>query len=412
MKIEILHVSSWIKLPPISSRGKTVKVIVFSQNSLDIAGTEEKESVKAVNTDHDTANWSSSPSAMSQAQYDGPAFNLENLELASIANLSSLINEMIQSDDPSSPDTGYARSTSMNKLLVWKVNILKAIEVTESEIDSLETEMRSLAANGSQPAYSSLLSGECQLKPCEERPAGSSFTSGPVPLQVVSSGAMNFKITPSANDGHASLKDEEIDSPGSATSKLVEMLSSGEDAFVSEPQQCVEGKRRLEPDNFCNLELCLEDGISNQDEACCTVDHKVIETTCHDLAPVDDTHSDIGHIYDSIFSSNKCSVNKAMEELNKLLPAQQRFLDISTFLSSPSFQNDPLVIKEKFIKKKRSLRFREKIVTLKFKVFQHFWKEGRVVSIRKLRGKSHKKFDLGCKKNRSSNRARNSYFGE
>lgn len=379
---------------------------------MGISGTEEKESVKAVNTDHDAANWSSSPSAMSMSQYDGPAFNLENLDLASIANLSSLINEMIQSDDSSSPDTGYARSTSMNKLLVWKVNILKAIEVTESEIDSLETEMRSLVANGPHPAYPRLLPGECQLKPCEERPAGSSFTTGPAPLQAVSSEAMDFKIIPAANDGHVSLKDEEIDSPGSATSKLVEMLPSGEDAFVSEPQQCVEGNRRLEPDNFRSLEQCVEDGVSNQYEACCTEDDKVIETSHHDLGSVDDTHSDIGHIYETIFSSNKCSVNKAMEELNKLLPAHQRLLDISAFLSSPSFQSDPLGIKEKFVKKKRSLRFREKIVTLRFKVFQHFWKEGRVVSIRKLRGKSHKKFDLGCKKNRSSNRARNSYFGE
>ncbi|KAH6763594.1 hypothetical protein C2S52_021027 [Perilla frutescens var. hirtella] len=379
-------------------------------------GIDEKDTVKAVNIDHDTANWSCSPSAMSQAQYDGPAFNLENFDLASIANLSSLINELVQSDDPGSGETGYVRTTSMNKLLVWKVNILKALEVTESEIDSLETKLKSMVAEGPHPAGSSLLPGECQSKPCEERFAGSSFTIGPVPLQAVSSGAMNFENLPAAmEDRHVASKDEEIDSPGSATSKLIERLPSREDAFPSEPQHCAESIERLEPDNFRSLEKCLEDGLNNRDETCCTDDHKLIETSCHNRASVGDTHSDIDHIYDSILSSNKDSVNMAMEELNKLLPAQQQsFPDISALLSVSSFQGDPLVIKEKFLKKKGSLKFREKIVTLKFKVFQHFWKEGRVVSIRKLRGKSHKKFDLshtGYKKNRSSNRARVSYSG-
>lgn len=412
-----------MQLPSVNQLDKSPRVASFSDCTESATpssvacssspGIEEKESAKAVNTDHDTANWSCSPSAMSQAQYDGPAFNLENLELASIANLSSLINELIQSDDPSSVETGYVRTTSMNKLLVWKVNILKALEVTESEIDSLETELKSMVAEGPHPAASSLLPGECRLKPCEERVAGSSFTIGPVPLQF-SSGAMNFENLPAAlEDRHVASKDEEIDSPGSATSKLIEMLPSREDTFSSEPQQC-ESIERLEPDNFRSLEKCLEDGLSNQDETCCTDDHKLIETSYHDHASVGDTHSDIDHIYDSILSSNKDSVNMAMEELNKLLPAQQSFLDISTLLNASSFESDPLIIKENFLKKKGSLRFREKIVTLKFKVFQHFWKEGRVVSIRKLRGKSHKKFDLshtGYKKNRSSNRARISYTG-
>ncbi|KAL0452174.1 UNVERIFIED_CONTAM: Nuclear receptor corepressor 1 [Sesamum latifolium] len=59
--------------------------------------------------------------------------------------------------------------------------------------------------------------------------------------------------------------------------------------------------------------------------------------------------------------------------------------------------------------RKRSLRFKEKVLTLKFKVFQHFWKEGRIVSVRSLRGKSHKKLDpsrTGYKRNRSSSRSR------
>ncbi|KAL0298681.1 UNVERIFIED_CONTAM: hypothetical protein Sradi_6527900 [Sesamum radiatum] len=132
-------------------------------------GIEEKESIKEANVNHDTTNLSSSPSIVSQTHYDGPNFNLENLELASIVNLSSLINELLQLDDPSSAETGYVRTTSINKLLVWKVEILKALEITDSEIDSLETELKSLIAESGRccphPAGSSSLPGGCKLKP-------------------------------------------------------------------------------------------------------------------------------------------------------------------------------------------------------------------------------------------------------
>ncbi|KAL8533099.1 hypothetical protein ACS0TY_009375 [Phlomoides rotata] len=378
-------------------------------------GVEEKESIKTANIDNDTANTSCSPSTMSQTQYDGPTLSLENLELASIAKLSSLINELLQSDDMSSVETGYAQTTSMNKLLVWKVNILKTIEVTESEIDSLETELKSLVAepksSGPHPAAPSLLQRECHLK-TEERVTGSSSTLGPIPPQVVTSGAMIIENLPAVpKDNHAGVKDDEIDSPGSATSKLHVVLPSGEDNIPSETPRR-DDIVSLDPYNSRNLEKDSESDQSSEGETFLGDDHKLIKRNCQDLIRAYNAHYDIYHIYDSMMSSNKDSFNIAMEELNNLLPAQQSLFDISTASSVSCFQRDSSVIKEKFLMKKRSLKFKEKVIALKFKVFQHFWKEDRVVSIRKLRGKSHKKFDLsrtGCKKNRSSGRSRFSY---
>ncbi|KAI3470457.1 hypothetical protein Pfo_027120 [Paulownia fortunei] len=379
-------------------------------------GIEEKESIKAANIDHDIANLSCSPSIMSQTDYEGPIFNLENLELTSIANLSSLINELLQSDDPSSLETGYVQTTSMNKLLLLKVDILKALEVTESEIDSLETELKLLIAEPRSccphPAASSLLPGECHSKPCEKQVTASS-TVGPAPLQVVSSGDIIVENMPAAlEDERVDLKDEEIDSPGSATSKLVEALPSGEDTFPSETPECVEGFVSLDSNNFINLQTCLKNGLSGQENTCRVDELKPIVINCKNLASVGNMHCDIDHIYDSILASNKESANRALEELNKLLPAQQCLFDISTASSVSSLQRDSSVIMEKFLMRKRSLQFKEKVITLKLKVFQHFWKEGRIVSVSKLRGKSHKKFDLsrtGYKKNRTSSRSRISY---
>ncbi|KAL0452175.1 UNVERIFIED_CONTAM: hypothetical protein Slati_1195600 [Sesamum latifolium] len=247
---------------------------------------------------------------MSQTPYEGPMFSLENLELTSIANLSSLINELLQSDDQSSAETGYVRNTSMNKLLVWKVDILKALEVTESEIDSLETEFKTLAAEPRCccpcPAASSVLPGECNVKPYQEQVTASSFTVGPTPLMVVSSQDMIENRSAAPEDEHVMLKDREIDSPGSATSKLVEVLPSGVDAFPSETAGCVEGFVNLDSNNTSTFDqTCLENGLG-PDERTCHVDaHKPVLANCQNLASDANVHSDGDYIYRSILASNK-----------------------------------------------------------------------------------------------------------
>ncbi|KAL6501110.1 hypothetical protein OROHE_025307 [Orobanche hederae] len=366
--------------------------------SLDIVETmrkvcsEEKVSVKTVNIDHDPANVSFSPSIMSQTHCEKPTFNLENLDLTSIASLSSLINEMVQSDDPNCVETGYVRTTTMNKLLVWKVGVLKVLEVTESEIDSLETELKSLIPESGScclhPVTSSLLPEECHSEPCEQ--VVTSSTVRPAPLKV-ESGDVVVENRPAVNeDEHGALKDVDIDSPGSTTSKLVEALAPGQGAFLSETPECVEGFGNEGSDKSSYLESS-EDGLSDEDT---------------------DIHFHVDHIYDAILASNKDSSNRALAELNKLLPARQCSFDVLAAAKLYSLQMDSSVVKDRFLMRKRALLFKEKVITLKFKVFQHFWRKGRIVSLSKLRGKYHKKLDLcrtGYKKNRSSSRSRISY---
>ncbi|PIN11986.1 Nuclear receptor coregulator SMRT/SMRTER [Handroanthus impetiginosus] len=382
-------------------------------------GIEEKESIKEANVGHDATNSSCSPSIMSQTLYDGPPLDLENLELASIANLSSSIDELLQSDDPSSMETHYARTTSINKLLLWKVDMSKALEMTESEIDSLETELKSLTAEPrlAHPADSSSLTAECQLKPCEEVVTASKSASRPAPLQIVSSGETIVEDSPIAQpDEQVVSKDEDIDSPGSATSKYVEVLSAKEDLFPSETAVYLEGPMNLDVSSSSNLdETCPKNGLNDKTNSGCLDNHVVTRATnCEDFASLTSSHCDVDSIYKSILSSNKDSAKRALEELNKLLPAEQCPFDTSTVSSVYSSEVDSSVVKEKFLMRKRYLQFKEKVLTIKFNVFQHFWKEGRLVSLRKLRGKAQKKFDPGrngFKKNRFSSRSRISYAG-
>ncbi|CAN6565771.1 unnamed protein product [Malus baccata var. baccata] len=117
----------------------------------------------------------------------------------------------------------------------------------------------------------------------------------------------------------------------------------------------------------------------------------------------------VDKLCDSIFSANKIFASRASDIFSKLLPKEH----ISGVSVSSSWKNDSL-IKEKFAKRKRRLRFVERVITLKFKAFQHLWKEDMsVLSMRKYRSKSHKKFELslratnnGHQKHRSSIRSR------
>lgn len=375
-------------------------------------GTEEKESIKPANVDQENNNFSGLPCDMSQKHYDGSTFNLESIDLASIAKLSNFLNELLQSEDASSAETDCVQITSMKKLLVWKVDILKALEVTESKIDALDTELKSLIAEpGSSspcPDNSSLVPGECPLKPCTDLVAASASIVDHT-FQVASTGRMNVENMPATVEESEALKTEEVNSPGSAMYKIIE--PTGEDVCASGTAEC-EGFVKLDLKNSSNLNLlCSEDGLSDEINSCQLDVAESISDTCQ--------KGNAGNVqcrgdsnYDTILASNKESASRALEELNKLLPSGNCFLDLSTASIMPPSRRSSLV-KDKFLMRKQTLKFKEKVITLKFRVFQHFWREGRMVSVRKLRGKSDKMLDIthsGHKKNRSSSRSRIPYF--
>ncbi|PPD68991.1 hypothetical protein GOBAR_DD34137 [Gossypium barbadense] len=102
---------------------------------LVIAGVEEKSFGKAANIDNDVNNLCGSPSFGSQNQLEGSSFSLEKLDINSIINMGSSLIDLLQSDEPSTMDSSFVQSTAINKLLLWKGDILKALEMTESEIE-------------------------------------------------------------------------------------------------------------------------------------------------------------------------------------------------------------------------------------------------------------------------------------
>nr|KYP74711.1 Nuclear receptor corepressor 1 [Cajanus cajan] len=108
------------------------------------AGMDDKLFGKTANVDNDVSNLTLSPAPVSENHLQRFSFNLEKFDIGSLNNLGSSIIELVQSDDPTSVDSGPMRSNAINKLLIWKADISKVLEMTESEIDLLENELKSL----------------------------------------------------------------------------------------------------------------------------------------------------------------------------------------------------------------------------------------------------------------------------
>lgn len=375
--------------------------------AINVTGVEEKSFGKAANIDNDINNLCVSPSSGSQNHLEGFPFNLEKLDMNLIANLGSQLIELLQSDDSSTVDSSFVRSTAINKLSICKSEVSKALEVTESEIDLLENELKLLKSQSESgdpcPAASSSLAVENNTKPCKDD-AVSNLTLRPTPLQVVSGDAA-VENTPLCNGAleevHAAIKDEDIDSPGTATSKFVEPPLTLVNA-VSSP-----GK--VEHGDFDAIQIQSQ----NMNLKCsvpCSGGEKTGKPVSIDMS-LHTGGEDI--LCNVILTTNRECADRASEVFSKLLPRDSR---AANFWSCQSAS----LIKEKFGMRKQFLRFKERVLTLKFKIFRHLWKEDmRLLSVRKHRPKSQKKFDLslratlsGIQKHRSSIRSRFSSPGK
>ncbi|XP_071738537.1 uncharacterized protein [Rutidosis leptorrhynchoides] len=145
-------------------------------------GVEENASVAEATVQTDPCN----PSHVSENHTPELTFNLENLELPEGFNMNSLLDELLQTDETSAPGSTFA----MDKLQVWKADISRTLEITESEIDSLENELKSLSSD---------VGGSCPILP-----------------------ASGFTLKKCNNKSIECNTAGDLESPGTSTSKLAE----------------------------------------------------------------------------------------------------------------------------------------------------------------------------------------------
>ncbi|KAF5733760.1 hypothetical protein HS088_TW16G00200 [Tripterygium wilfordii] len=377
-------------------------------------GVEDKSSGKAVNMDNDIITFCGSPNLGSQNFLEGISFNLEKLDVSSIVNLGSSLVDLLQMDDPSA-HSSFARSSAMNKLLLCKSNVLKVLEMTELEIDLLENELKLLKFESKNGCLCLATSGsvhtEENAKLCSELGSKFVMVPRPPPLQVDTADA----IVEECNREELSVGGEDIESPGTATSKLAESISL-EKAVSSSALKCSERSGELDASQPTNLVASLVNTSNEEDVVVSSGREGSLPLKImNDRTPITNDvgfHTDVEHkLSEAILTENNESANKAFEVFNKLLPSKQS--DFTGVANVVSWRKDSF-IKERFAGRQRFLRFKERVITLKFKAFQHLWKEDmRALSVRKHRAKSQKKSDLGLRtthgvyqKHRSSIRSR------
>nr|KAJ0211935.1 hypothetical protein LSAT_V11C400189530 [Lactuca sativa] len=220
-----------------------------------MTGLEEKESTKTITVDNDTYNPSVASCHVFENHIEGLSSNLE-------LNLSSALDELLQMDASSSPRSKFVKSNAMDKLHVWKAELTKTLEITKTENDSLEHELKSLVSDtGSFPT-------EYQNKTC----------GGPLPVEKTDS---SLEEVNGAEDSD--------DKSSDTTSEFVESVSK-----------------------------CSED-VGNDDAL-------GFVTSCGDRSSYTvsdgedvDNGTEDDKLYDFIFATNKFVANETSDELNRIL---------------------------------------------------------------------------------------------
>ncbi|OVA10173.1 SANT/Myb domain [Macleaya cordata] len=385
---------------------------------------EDKPHTKDARNDNHTSNSSGSPSHGFQNFVEGFSVNLEHLELTPTSNLSCLLNDLLQPEDASSGDSNFVRSTAMNKLLLLKTEFLKAVEKTECEIDMFENELKLLKSEpdtgGPRPTASESLQVKFELKPCEVVGAVSKVLQKPAPLQLVSFDDLPMDKTILCDDamreGQTEIEDD-IDSPGTATSKFVEPSLMEKADFSSHIENHggyftgIEEVGSTSPEGKCSPSVDIKSAVEP-----CTGDVNLV----NEMNAISHVSSDLKtpshteiNLSESILASNRDFARSVSEIFTKLLPTDGPQIDRWEAVSVSCQQNN-LLIKEKLMARKRFQRFKERVLTLKYRALQHMWKEDmHLLSIRKYRAKSHKRFESSLKilhnghqKHRSSVRSR------
>ncbi|XP_039021552.1 uncharacterized protein LOC120153721 [Hibiscus syriacus] len=384
-------------------------------------GVEEKSSVKATNIDNEI-NACGSPSFGSQNQLEGPSFNLEKLDINSIINMVSSLIDSLQSDDPSTMDSNFVRSTAINKLLLWKGDILKTLEMTESEIDYLENELKSLKGDSKSrnqlPSTASSLPVQENGKSCEEQEAASSMIPQPAPLKVDPSSDVLEEQQHLCN---GVLEEVSVDmkngvSPG--TSTFVFLASSldktGPLRDIVKVHDCSgnAGSAQLATTEEMTL---ATDFFNEEGTAVIPGEGSVLVKIDNDAHAPESSNSDTGNenvTHDEILRTNKELANSTCLVFEKLFPKDQYGIEISEFSYASLWQMNPS-IRGKIAMRKRRLEFKERVLTFKFEAFRHAWKEDMLSPSRKYRAKSQKKYEIssgsaygGYQKHRSSIRSR------
>ncbi|KAK9063012.1 hypothetical protein SSX86_016882 [Deinandra increscens subsp. villosa] len=192
------------------------------------------------------------------------------------------------------------------------------------------------------------------------------------------------------------------------TNKNTEVLRNSSSLEIPMRKSDVILEERVSP---VNLDTRTESAECTQDHVCRDGSQVPTGSSCTVSVDGGVNFDREDKLHNSIYSSNKVTANSTSDELSKLLPTTHLCTSV---LRATNDQE----IKKKVIMRKRFLKFKERVATLKFRTFQYSWKENlRLLSI-KSGAKSQKKSESSSRmgyadhqKHRASNHSRLSSAG-
>ncbi|XP_042419968.1 uncharacterized protein LOC122008326 isoform X1 [Zingiber officinale] len=369
-------------------------------------GTEDKLCSRVGNNDNDDLHVSSFPSF-----YEEILASLDNLEVNPISSLDSLLVDLFQSEDAFGGDPNLMRHSATNKLSKLKSHVSNAFEKIENKIDLLEKELKAITCDTKANAYQGSLKSEDDSASLLSRRSLDDLSNESKDLKdqqvkcIEESLFDDHEHRPSSRlDEHNTVVKETVLStlekelPVCGMEKMVSTLSSNEvetwkASILSEMENSQGGGKPMVPSeaeslSFMNNSVLISCGGMTQRK----------------------TES---NLVNSIVDSNRNISKFSWEVFNTTFSNDLPGSDVWGFVNFTSCRKHELNVKEKLAVAKRQLKFRERVLTLKFRALHHLWREDlHLLSIKKLRTKSSKRTELsnrsflnGSQKQRSSIRS-------
>ncbi|KAL2334296.1 hypothetical protein Fmac_015509 [Flemingia macrophylla] len=289
---------------------------------------------------------------------------LDRIYVNSLTSLSSSIFELLESIDPSS---SLERSIAMNKLVKLKALMTNELQVTETKIDSLEDELKSLQFEFED--MSPCLTTTCFLQVChdarscnQESGIYDKVTSSQLlQISTFESDKGNAQKMPLSTNLHGmdnNSNEDKINNLEIATSKFVKVMP-----LVTVVSSC---------DATCtcckDLQVAIVSSFGDGNSSSLMDFTDVVNVnSCTKFYFGNENTS-----YNTIISSNQDAAKRACEAIAMLLPKYSNMNNVGFCKSSVSHID--VFIKEKFVEKQRFARFKEIVLTIKYKVFHYLWK--------------------------------------
>uniref|UniRef100_A0A7N0TLZ5 SANT domain-containing protein n=1 Tax=Kalanchoe fedtschenkoi TaxID=63787 RepID=A0A7N0TLZ5_KALFE len=371
--------------------------------------SEEKSTSKAVMADSRSGVTRTMFSECSN-HLGSTLFNLETLDLSVTNHTVPSLIEVINYDNQCSSDRSFRSCSAMSDLLLLKSTILQAIDMTESQVDLLENELKSFDDECGCNDLRFLPSDAPTSKFIKEFGKVQEGASGMSCGHALPSNSSTklFTLKVPLDSGNSGLK-ADMDSPGTVTSKLVELSTFTEphveNGTRNDVDRCFDLDASCFPQEiqktskFTSQEgrksnFCVDAFVGNNNS-------ELVSSDDHWHMSLDETEQ----LIDSIRASNKESADKASEQFNGVFPVAERIQGDSV---EEGCSGD-LFIREILIRKKKALRFKEHAVILKWKALHSTWKDDkRLLSVRTHRPKAQKQWEMFSQTAQNNNPSVNS----